>query len=156
MKASGVSTRVRMRRAVSSILSVVAPPRSARTFAAWMTGPSAVGSEKGMPSSMRSAPASAIAQASSSVTARLGSPQVMNGIKALPFSKARLMLLMQILSSVPRYSRAVLVAASRETDDDYFVFSHLRRDLHRVRDGVRALYRGDYALRAREILEGLD
>ena len=43
----------------SSTPSTVAPARSAAVPAAWMTGPSASGSENGMPSSTRSAPPSA-------------------------------------------------------------------------------------------------
>lgn len=43
---------------ISNILSVVTPPDNARMFASWITGPSAVGSENGMPSSIKSAPAS--------------------------------------------------------------------------------------------------
>ena len=37
------------------ILSVVTPPDNARMLASWITGPSAVGSENGMPSSIKSA-----------------------------------------------------------------------------------------------------
>jgi hypothetical protein len=36
---------------------MVCPPFSARSPAAWMAGPSAIGSENGMPSSTMSAPA---------------------------------------------------------------------------------------------------
>ena len=45
--------------ATSSTAGSVAPPRSAAVPAAWITGPSASGSENGTPSSMRSAPDSA-------------------------------------------------------------------------------------------------
>ena len=65
------------------ILSVVTPPDSARRLAPWITGPSAVGSEKGIPSSIISAPASAMANTSCLVTSSEGSPQVINGINAL-------------------------------------------------------------------------
>ena len=42
-----------MRRVFTSVW----PPFSARSPAAWIAGPSAIGSENGMPSSMMSAPA---------------------------------------------------------------------------------------------------
>ena len=57
-----------------------------------MTGPSAVGSEKGMPSSMRSAPFAAMARTAAAVVSRSGSPQVMKGMNALPWSKALAMI----------------------------------------------------------------
>ncbi len=44
------------------------PRASARSEARWITGPSASGSEKGKPSSIRSAPASTAARASSGVS----------------------------------------------------------------------------------------
>ena len=46
---------------MSSTSSGVTPASSARVPAAWITGPSASGSENGTPSSIRSAPASAAA-----------------------------------------------------------------------------------------------
>ena len=44
-------------RTASSVPRRVMPEASARRPAAWIAGPSAIGSVKGMPSSMRSAPA---------------------------------------------------------------------------------------------------
>ena len=44
----------------------VAPDPSASAEACWMTGPSMTGSEKGIPISMASAPAAAIARTTSS------------------------------------------------------------------------------------------
>ena len=73
---------------MSKILSVVTPPESARRLAPWMTGPSAVGSEKGIPSSIRSAPFAAMLFTISTVVARSGSPQVIKGIKAFLPAKA--------------------------------------------------------------------
>ena len=43
---------------ISSAAATLAPPSSAAVAAAWIVGPSASGSEKGTPSSIRSAPAS--------------------------------------------------------------------------------------------------
>ena len=42
---------------MASVLRMVCPACSARSDEAWIAGPSAIGSEKGMPSSMMSAPA---------------------------------------------------------------------------------------------------
>ena len=56
---------------------------SARSLARWITGPSAIGSEKGTPSSMMSAPALTISCMAGTVKPGLGSPAVMNGISAL-------------------------------------------------------------------------
>jgi hypothetical protein len=52
------------------------PRASARSLAFCTTGPSAIGSLNGMPSSMTSAPAAAIASSSSTVPSACGSPTV--------------------------------------------------------------------------------
>ena len=77
-----------------------------------MTEPSAVGSENGMPSSMRSAPFSAAARTALAVVSRSGSPQVIKAIKAFPFSNAFLMLLINILPSVTGNRGAVLITSA--------------------------------------------
>ena len=59
-----------------------APPASARVAAAWMTGPSASGSENGTPSSTRSAPASAQARPIATEASRSGKPPIRYGISA--------------------------------------------------------------------------
>ncbi len=51
------------------------PRASARSDAFWMTGPSAIGSENGTPSSITSAPPSASASRMSTVASANGSPQ---------------------------------------------------------------------------------
>ena len=56
--------------------------RSARSEERWITGPSAIGSEKGMPSSITSAPPSASAFMIGTVRRGLGSPAVTKGISA--------------------------------------------------------------------------
>src|SRR6266404_869616 len=58
------------------------PLASARSDARWMTGPSAIGSENGTPSSITSAPAAVSARISGTVAASVGSPAVMYGISA--------------------------------------------------------------------------
>ena len=70
---SGTSLFARTARAMAKISRMVVPRCSARCAAAWMTGPSAMGSENGTPSSMQSAPASARARMMSAVGP---SPQV--------------------------------------------------------------------------------
>ena len=57
MSATGIRSATAAQ--VSSTVSSVAPAASAAVSAAWIVGPSASGSEKGTPSSIRSAPASA-------------------------------------------------------------------------------------------------
>ena len=93
------------------------PALSALIFASCITGPSAVGSENGMPSSIRSAPALAAALTSFFVVSRFGSPQVIKGIKAFPpanapFIRSFAVLLINILPSVSCDDGAVLVASA--------------------------------------------
>jgi hypothetical protein len=52
------------------------PRASAASFARWMTGPSAIGSENGTPSSIASAPQATIACISGTVISRPGWPAV--------------------------------------------------------------------------------
>ncbi len=78
-----MSRSLLMRIAMSKMSSVVVPEDSARTSAFCMTGPSAMGSENGIPSSIRSAPAAAMARTSFSVVSMSGSPQVTKGMNAL-------------------------------------------------------------------------
>src|SRR5919202_754253 len=67
----------------------VAPAASARVPAAWMTGPSARGSEKGTPSSTRSAPASAYASPIRTDSSAVGKPPMRYGMSvALPLAGA--------------------------------------------------------------------
>jgi hypothetical protein len=54
----------------------VVPAASARSEDSWMVGPSAIGSENGTPSSMRSHPARSSSSTTFSVVARSGSPAV--------------------------------------------------------------------------------
>jgi hypothetical protein len=72
---SGVERPEARSRAIrSSSFGKLVPEASARWEAAWMTGPSAMGSENGTPSSMMSAPALAMAGTRRSVAASDGSP----------------------------------------------------------------------------------
>src|SRR3989442_3572274 len=58
------------------------PCANARSEARWITGPSAIGSENGTPSSTTSAPAATSACSNGTVTAGVGSPAVTYGINA--------------------------------------------------------------------------
>ena len=75
-KTSGADTSPRISRTSSSTLARVTPAASARWVARWITGPSASGSENGMPSSMTSAPRRAASTTSFRVIASDGSPAV--------------------------------------------------------------------------------
>src|SRR6202142_1785036 len=57
----------------------VAPPAMARWAAAWSTGPSAMGSEWGRPSSMASSPRALASESSPGKASREGSPAMMKG-----------------------------------------------------------------------------
>ena len=71
-----------MSRQTSSTPSTVAPAASAFVPASWMTGPSASGSENGIPSSNRSAPASAYAWPIAFDASMSGKPPMRYGISA--------------------------------------------------------------------------
>ena len=68
---------------MSSTFPKLMPAASARSLARWITGPSAIGSENGTPSSMRSAPASTMACITGTVASGVGSPAVTNGMRAV-------------------------------------------------------------------------
>src|SRR6476620_12474864 len=63
------------------------PCASARSLARWMTGPSAIGSENGTPSSITSAPPPTSACMSGTALAGVGSPAVTKGISAFRASR---------------------------------------------------------------------
>src|SRR6266566_3358750 len=65
------------------------PCSSAVWVVRWMVGPSASGSENGMPTSMKSAPAAATRRSASSDTSRFGNPAVRYGISARRRPSAR-------------------------------------------------------------------
>src|SRR5882672_4898369 len=76
---------------------------SARSPERWMTGPSAMGSENGTPSSITSAPALASACMSGTVTPGSGSPAVMYGMSAFLPSRARRSKVAWILDMLARH-----------------------------------------------------
>ena len=146
MNTSGTSISLLSFAASSNTLSVVTPPESALILAACITGPSAVGSEKGIPSSMISAPATAIALTIASVVSRSGSPQVTKGIKALPFANASLILVIDILPSVACDCGTILVSASRDIYNHYLILVERRCKLHGIGNCMSRLYSRYYAL----------
>ena len=79
---------------ISNTLSVVIPAARARIFAPCITTPSAVGSEKGIPISIKSAPFFTISSIAAFVVATSGSPQVIKGINAFLFFNASYILFM--------------------------------------------------------------
>src|SRR5579884_1097878 len=89
MSAIGTSTRRRTLRSSSSAPATVIPFSSARWFALWTVGPSAIGSEKGIEISKPSAPASAIAASSSTDAASSRWPAMIHGSRASRPSAAR-------------------------------------------------------------------
>ena len=72
----GAANERRSRAAMARIFFRFAPDASARWPAAWMTGPSAVGSENGTPSSRRSRPLASADRMFRSDVFRSGSPAV--------------------------------------------------------------------------------
>src|SRR3990172_5395718 len=89
MRTMGIGDRARICSTNPMTPLSVTPFSRARWLARWIVVPSASGSEKGTPSSRRSAPASPKAHASSRVVDKSGSPAVMKGIKALPRAARR-------------------------------------------------------------------
>ena len=72
MSTIGTSDSRRMAATVASTSVMPTPPRSAHSDARWMSGPSAIGSENGMPSSIAAAPVCASATAIAAVSATDG------------------------------------------------------------------------------------
>src|SRR3954447_25898704 len=150
MSTTGIRSAIRV--ATSSTPCSVAPAASARVPAAWITGPSASGSENGTPSSTRSAPASAHASPIATDASRSGKPPIRYGISAAPPFTAENAAAMR---STPRsgsatdaqlrkHLREVLVPAAREADQVDEVGVRVRATgAERPRHGVRGLEGGD-------------
>src|SRR5688572_11517270 len=143
---------------------------SARSVARWMTGPSAIGSEKGTPTSMMSAPACSRASIRSAVVLRSGSPAVMKGTKALrllPRSSWNLfsILVMELrcrdpggvgstrqgLPRQPHRLIHIFIPAPGQVHHRDLVFSHLQ--LLRLGHRVRALQRWNNTFKSAEFTE---
>src|SRR6266849_10958608 len=83
MRMRGTLLCLRMSLAISKVFLSVMPFLSAVSELSWIVGPSAIGSEKGIPSSKRSAPALASATTSGTVFSTRGKPAVTNRERAL-------------------------------------------------------------------------
>ena len=107
------------------------PRASARSLAFWITGPSAIGSENGTPSSITSAPAATIAcmMRGRAVGVRIaggdvGDQRLAPAASLQALRRSRAMRLMRLEPAARRASatvRDVLVAAAREVDEQVLV-----------------------------------
>src|SRR5215813_5747532 len=171
------------RRNVATIASTSFMPTlcaSARSEARWITGPSAIGSEKGTPSSIKSAPASTSACSRGTVTVGEGSPAVTYGISAVPpelrrrAKQASMRFMRQYacnrrLRPTRRIAlrtaeemepgaisdrRHVLVAAPGEIHEQDSVACQRRRETRRVRKRVARFERRNDAFEQAAVAEG--
>ncbi len=131
----------------------------ARSLARWITGPSAMGSEKGTPSSMRSAPAATMACIKGTVVARSGSPAVTKGMRAVRPRAVRSekRAAMRLIAGGPHERRRCACPcrhAPGKIDEDDLVLTHGRRQLDDLGQGVAGLQRRDDALGAGQDMEG--
>src|SRR5689334_13070980 len=123
-----------------------------------MTGPSAIGSLNGTPSSISVAPARDNAISSCSVVARSGSPAVIYGMR--PFFPCCLRL---VKTSAMRPKRLqlqgfahgiyVFVSAPGKIHDDQLIATQLARDFHRVRHCMCRLERRNDSFESRQCLK---
>src|SRR5688572_20608472 len=124
-----------------------------------------MGSVKGMPSSITSAPAAGSFSRMAKLVSILGSPAVMKGTKAARpsfFNRAKVSanLLMkvsgsQFFSERGRHREDVLVAAARQADRDDLVLLHLARHLGDMGDGMRRFQRRNDAFQLGQQHEGV-
>src|ERR1700743_3555092 len=124
-----------------------------------------MGSLKGMPSSMMSAPAAGSFSRMAKLVSMSGSPAVMKGTKAARpcfFSAANLLanLLMRKSGSYLFTQRLgdgedILVAPARQADGDNLILGHLRRDLDDMGDSMRRFQSRDDALQLGEQHKGV-
>lgn len=120
-----------------------------RIFASWITTPSAVGSEKGIPISMRSAPAFSISKMNFTVLSASGSPAVRKPMNAFLFGVSNTFLIyssylspfllsifhmlissvMNIHTTVSRDGCHILVTSSGQTYDNALIRAVILCDL---------------------------
>src|SRR5215813_15588606 len=125
-----------------------------------MTGPSAIGSLNGTPSSISVAPAFDNAISSCSVVGRSGSPAVMNGMRPFfpcCFKPAKTSAMRTKLLRLQNFAHGiyVLVSASGKVHDYHLIAFHLARYFQRVRHCVCRLERGNDSFELRQQLKRL-
>src|ERR1043166_7217789 len=123
-----------------------------------MTGPSAIGSLNGMPSSISVAPACDKATRSCSVVARSGSPAVMNGMRPFCpccFNSAKTSAMRPKLLRLQNFAHGiyVFISTSRKVHDYHLIALHLARYFQRVRHCVCRLERGNDSFESRQKLK---
>src|ERR1700722_10530417 len=159
-KSSGISDCLRICAAMSSTVESLVPAFSARSLPRWITGPSAMGSEKGTPSSIRSAPPRSRAATIPGVAAGDGSPPTMYAMRAGRFSARSLSKSVLILVWIIQFFQifainvGVLVAASRKIDDEHLTLCRWR-PAQRFGHRVGGFKRGKNSLDARQRTRGI-
>src|SRR4051794_30457501 len=128
-----------------------------------MTGPSAMGSLYGIPTSNKCEPRAASSFNTAAVNARSGSPAVTKGINAFCFSRRSRLKSSEMFdmgrgelafrSCQPRDFRGVFIAAAGEADEDGVVFRLFARQVHGGCHRVRAFEGRQNAFAAGERVE---
>ena len=109
----------RKARTISSVALSVMPPFKARKPAAWIAGPSAIGSVNGMPISMRSAPAAGSARRMLSEVAPSGSPAMVKVTRGPRDLRARARRSRRVMRVSMRLSRRKCAAPANEASDGF-------------------------------------
>src|ERR1041385_7869471 len=125
-----------------------------------MTGPSAIGSLNGTPSSISVAPVRDNSISSCSVVARSGSPAVMYGMRpffpcCLRFVKTSAMRPKRLRLQSFAHGIYVLVSTSGKVHDDHLITSQRARDFQRVPHRMCRLERGNDPFKPRQQLKRL-
>src|SRR4029077_10868894 len=150
---------LRIWQAISSTLTMVVPALRARSEPAWMTGPSAIGSENGTPSSIRSAPPRSSAATSAGVRAGVGSPAVKYATSAARRFWRRALKRDWIRVGCIEFGKifavdvGVLVTAPGDIDDEQFPMGG-GRALQNLGHGMRGFKRRNDALGADQLMSG--
>src|SRR6266436_671698 len=127
-----VSSLLRKRSTSFSVPATLMPDFSARNDEAWMAGPSAMGSENGMPSSMMSAPMCGSFSKIANEVSASGSPAVMKGMNparsaARSSSKRRVMRFVTIPPTRTASAFAAAVGPPHVGGGGNFLVRHRRR-----------------------------
>src|SRR4029453_14161720 len=127
-----------------------------------MTGPSASGSENGIPTSSTSAPAWSSPHRISAERNRSGSPAVTYVTRPVRFSARMRSNAAESLDAnfgtrlhfqILRHALNIFVASARQIDEDVRIGTERLRERRRIRDGVRRFERGDDAFGPGELLK---